>query len=573
MLNLLLTYHPDLHSNASPFLSNLALTVPYGKDAVQKMLDAGAKPVADALGFAVLFGSTDLIEMLLKQGVDINGHSYFAGTALAAAITSYGDIGWHGLSNQVQLVKLLLKYHPDVNADLGGSESPLHRAVSYGYEEIVGLLLDAGAKPDARSLQNAIFNGNTNLVRTLLSHGADVNGHGYSGGTALHAAVSSPDTFSQVMFEMILAAKPNFNATNDLGQTPVHQITCAPKSAVAILLKLGADVNARDRYGRTPLHLIANKDNHYDDSCGTEDDVESARFLFEHGADINLRDSFDRSALQIATFSRHTNTAAFLIASGANDLAYVDQVVDFHQAAGRHDSNTVARMLASNRKLARSADDEGRTPMHKLGTLGIARILVSNEANVNATSLSGKTPLHVFTAQGWDEHVKWLLANGANVNAKTVDGQTPLHFAQQKEIVRLLLDHHADVSIAGTRLLSAVERDDFAVVQSLLEAGANPNVRDRSQSLLHLAIQHSRVDIRELLLAHGANINMQSNMGWGTPLIEAVVAGNTLAVMTLLAHGADPNLVNGDGRSALLLARERDQRQIIHLLRKYGGHE
>ena len=72
----------------------------------------------------------------------------------------------------------------------------------------------------------------------------------------------------------------------------------------------------------------------------------------------------------------------------------------------------------------------------------------------------------------------------------------------------------------------------------------------------------------ELLLKQGANANLQNEDGY-TALLIAVSSGNKEIVQLLLENGADINIKNIDGKTAWSLAEERNYSKIVDLLKKY----
>ena len=118
------------------------------------------------------------------------------------------------------------------------------------------------------------------------------------------------------------------------------------------------------------------------------------------------------------------------------------------------------------------------------------------------------------------------------VNSYSGDGFTALHFAAffgRHEAAALLIERGAEVDafgrgwMTGTAMHSAVSRLQSGVVRILLDAGANPNVRQSA--------------------------------GW-TPLHAAAMNGDLTSVELLLAAGADPTATNEEGRSVIDLANE-----------------
>lgn len=143
--------------------------------------------------------------------------------------------------------------------------------------------------------------------------------------------------------------------------------------------------------------------------------------------------------------------------------------------------------------------------------------------------------LDVFEASGFgdvDRLTQLLSDEPSLVNSYSGDGFTALHFAAffgRPQAASLLIDRGAEVDalgrgwMTGTALHSSVSRLQSDVVGILLEAGANPNVRQSA--------------------------------GW-TPLHAAAMNGDLTSVELLLASGADPSATNDEGRSVIDLANE-----------------
>jgi ankyrin repeat protein len=163
--------------------------------------------------------------------------------------------------------------------------------------------------------------------------------------------------------------------------------------------------------------------------------------------------------------------------------------------------------------------------------------------------------------------VKALLDNGAQLNVKadkSKDNPTPLHFAVKHndvEVVNALLSAGANPNIKSkngvTPLHTAAQYNELDVVKALLSAGANPEVEAKNVGTpLHLASQHNEIDVMEALISAGANVNIQSD-GRGdlksvTPLmIAASKSENPEKIRYLLEHGADTSLKDSRGYRAI----------------------
>jgi uncharacterized protein len=154
--------------------------------------------------------------------------------------------------------------------------------------------------------------------------------------------------------------------------------------------------------------------------------------------------------------------------------------------------------------------------------------------------------LDIFEAAAFGEvdRLTELLSNEPSlVTSYSGDGFTALHFAAffgRYEAAALLIERGAEVDafgrgwMTGTAMHSAVSRLQSDVVRILLEAGANPNVRQSA--------------------------------GW-TPLHAAAMNGDVISVELLLASGADPTATNDEGRSVIDLATEKGDEATVDLIR------
>lgn len=148
----------------------------------------------------------------------------------------------------------------------------------------------------------------------------------------------------------------------------------------------------------------------------------------------------------------------------------------------------------------------------------------------------------------------------------------------QEDIVKLLLEHHADVSIKNrigwTPLFYASSAGQSEIAEMLIQHGAEVSPRDnRGDTPLCAASLQGRTNIISILLAHGADINTFNNQNGYTPLHWALLTGNEPTVALLLEHGANVNAKDFFGRTPLTAVIRSGKTNIIELLRRYGGKE
>jgi ankyrin repeat protein len=229
------------------------------------------------------------------------------------------------------------------------------------------------------------------------------------------------------------------------------------------------------------------------------------------------------------------------------------------------------------------------------------RALLKQRANVNAAEPDGATALH-WAVQGNDpEMVDLLIRAGADPRVANRFGATPLSIAAEGAagaVIARLLDAGADVnSTVGTYgqtvLMTAARYGNTDGVRTLLDRGAYADAREtnRGQTALMWAAAEGHADAITLLLKHGADHAVRSvdrdtsgppRIVSGTPvavvlrggltaLLFAARQGQSGGVKALLDGGADVNLPDTDGNSALVLAILNTHYDIAQLLLDRGA--
>ncbi|PTB78264.1 ankyrin [Trichoderma longibrachiatum ATCC 18648] len=155
-------------------------------------------------------------------------------------------------------------------------------------------------------------------------------------------------------------------------------------------------------------------------------------------------------------------------------------------------------------------------------------MLVKGGADVNSHN-GRESPLSLAVARGHIRMVDVLLDHGADLEARDEDGKTPL--------------------------FRAMRRPDSDMFHHLIRRGARIDVKDRNgASLLHEAAGNGVVSYIDHLIESGLNVNRTDEFG-RTPLHAAVLNDAKASFLALLMHGADPDVRNADGYSALERAR------------------
>ena len=486
----------------------------------------------------------------------------------------------------VVLHQAVRRGHPDIiqlilsgaNVDALDNDrsTPLHLAASEA-EALSGaqLLLEHGANINVQNnkgqtaLHLASQRGRLDFMELLLDHGATVDVLDIDGFTPLHLAISKVERRAA---EFLLAHRANINLRNDKSRTVLHRESeCGHLIFMEVALGYGADVNAQDNDGVTPLNLAISKSK------------ESAvQLLVKHGAIdyLNMRDEKGQTSLH------HLATQIGDIPITLSLYCDMD-ALDNSGSAPLHLAISELNLQAAELLLDHGADvdmknSEGQTALHlasQHGSLDSMRVLLENGANVDAKDNYGSTPLHqaVSKAEVEPSCVQLLLDRGASINRPNEKGQTALHLASQHgslDIMRLLLQKGAQVNAmdkdASTPLHQAVSKADVepSCIQLLLHRGAKINRLDsKGQTALHLASQHGNLDIMQVLLENGADVDATDNDG-STPL-HTIISGtpvNSKSLELLLDHGASAHIENNRGETPFRVATVRGFQEITELL-------
>ncbi len=420
-----------------------------------------------------------------------------------------------------------------------------------------------GDSPGDLSLIRAVRQQDKSAIAELLEQKVDVNTPQADGATALHWAVHRDDL---EIARMLIEAGADVNATNDFGVMPLS-LACTNGSAsmIQLLLSAGADPNAPLLTVETPLMRAAHTGN-----------LESVEVLLEQGVDVNAKEPIrEQTALMWALGERQTDVVHKLIEHGADIHAATTLGFTPLLFAAREGDLEATKMLLSAGADVKTKSKDKLSALHVATQRGhgeIAALLLDRGADANDDG-PGFTPLHwavgtweteMNGANGmtapkgheWDrlrgvqegkfELVKALLEHDADPNAKlqksptrygfTVTRQpkdsTPLAlaaFAGEAKIMRLLVDHGADMSLqkSGRRPLliaagvgrfrpeNAVPEDNLlAAVKMAVELGADVNETDRSgNTALHGAAWIRSKKIIQFLADNGADVNALNKRG------------------------------------------------------------
>jgi ankyrin repeat protein len=192
--------------------------------------------------------------------------------------------------------------------------------------------------------------------------------------------------------------------------------------------------------------------------------------------------------------------------------------------------------------------------------------------------------LHDAAARGDVGEIEQLIGEGEKPNLQDSRSRTPLHVAaylRKHEAARALIRLGANPNALDAErydiLTIAAVNNDLEMVKIALDGGADPRAitSTYNSTALTAAAHRGHVEIVQALIAAKAALNHVNNLGY-TALLEAVVLGNggnnyTSIVEALTKAGADINVPDRQGATALRHARNRGYSQIARILENAGG--
>ena len=425
--------------------------------ATEKLIAAGADVDATChegrtpLFSAARFADIKIVNLLMKSNCDLtvttrhSGESVLEYMAMEPKTNFVGMLRVYdrrGVPVDDERVLPVACY----NGHVGAVQALLQRASAQGRDELVHA-------HGNKALFEACRRGHTNVAKVLLAWGVDANqGNMYE--DPLKEALYRHDTDAG-MLRLLLRAGAK---STGLLLKKCFEISYWTEEGAAMLVEFGADVNAVVNDKGLPLLSWAVR----------EDKCKAVHFLLKHGADVHARDSSQGGTpLHFVKWraSSEKIVKALLDAKANVNATCKYEIPPLLDAVWSNSPVPLLDLLVKH-----GADLTFKHPAAEAardGKLEMLEYLLDAKANVDAHSQYEKSPLHLAVYNNHTDVVLKLLEKGAGINAQNYSP--------------------SDFYCGGTPLMSAAERENCAMVHTLLSQGADVFVRDwHGESVLEM---------------------------------------------------------------------------------------
>lgn len=463
-------------------------------------------------------------------------------------------------------------------------DANLYAATQNHFPNVWQKMFELGLDPDYTDengktlLMLALSNDNPdfNVIYFLASNDKDINRTNINGYTALHWAVLKEDPRYT---DILIRCGADINAKSNNGESPLALAAeRTPNPWVSeLLLRSGANVNDIDGLSLNILLRSAYNPN-----------GDMIKYFIDKGADKSIKDRDGRNLLLVAIRANaDLDTIKYILSLGFS----VNDKDNFGIPAIAYAANINMHVDVIKYLESLGADINFKTDKNVNLLLFAARnnpeikvydYLISRGMNINEASAEGERPAWSAAANVVNPKVlDFLISKGADVKGKDRLNRTILMMAAgynpNPAVVEYLLGKGYDLSDVDAEGANAVvyaaENPNIQVLEALLKKGGDIHTTDAIgyNLLMHSSNSDSYLEMAKYLLEKGIDVNARTEHGNTALMFAADRVTDPRLVEMLIAAGADINAEDDAGHTALFYAeRDNPNPAVAMLLKKYA---
>lgn len=562
------------------------------------------------LHLALIKNEIDLVPTLLEKGSSVDLVNKMNLTALHIA-------GKKNINREV--LSSLIERSQDLNKQDGEQKTLLHYVIENSNIVLVEKLLQKNVtihlkdKDGNIPLHKAAELKNSEILELLLKNNKvlinEQNNRGY---TPLMVALTQGNK-EQAFY--LIDSSANVQLKDNMKKNALmHGILFLQHELVPLLIELTDDVNVQDSLGNTALIYAI-----------LSDQVPWVRSLMEKGSSFIIRNKAGQTPLMLAVRSSHSEMLSVVVQNSQETIDWQDQdgntALILAVSEGNYDDVTLLIKNKANPYIKNNArlsafeivkdsrikillkkmkEELERTLLQSVedNNFMALRDLLQQGVNPNIQDHKGNTSLIIAAKNNHVKLVRELLKFGANIYLKNREGQMAVDVSTSPEINKLIDNER--IKLEG-HLLRAIEENNKAQLIFLLKRGVNPNayLNVSLTTPLMLAVEKENIDITLILLENGARIELTDNrdrnaldyLNKNSPnydslykllsdeqtrvqnhFFDLVESGSFAEIQTYIERIKNIDQANDDGNTALMMAINRDDLEIIQYILDLGAH-
>ena len=365
--------------------------------------------------------------------------------------------------------------------------------------EIIEILLANGA-----DTQSALFKTrHVPILKSLLNAGADIEEKDSNSITPLFYQTNYMHKYNSHdrndldmgAFNFLISQGADIHVKNKQDQTLLH-VAKYPQT-ISSLINHGLDINAKDKFGKTPIFYRAADYNQ----------PKPLKTLVERGADLNIKSNKGETLLESILQSKHypnslNQNAEYLFKKSAaiNDEIYVnalnikkptklpdtswqEKMMGMYKAVNPNDEYNIHEAIYKmNFRDFPNDFDRWKTMKYLVNLDFIQKVITSYDKNIShVQNRLGYSPLH-YVVRYSNKLTDYFIEQGVDVNTLNKKGQPALFFCENITIAKKLIAQGADIYLKDNEQKSALDYiQNPELLSYLMTKGLNVKEKDTNQ--------------------------------------------------------------------------------------------